>query len=350
MNRQLTILQKEKLTACLVGCAVGDAIGLPFEGVKPEQVKKLLKHKNVRHCLLGRYGMWSDDTDHSIMLVQSILEQPTERGFINSFSWKLRFWLLTLPPGIGLGTARAIFKSFLGLKNAGVFSAGNGPCMRAASLGVIFSDDPVNLVEYNRLQTQLTHTDPKAQVGSRAIVEIAAHLQTTSLNIEDLENLITKETDTEWSTIVSKMLDMLNDGKTPNEFIASHITKPEKGVSGYVYHTVPAVIYSCMYHHFNFKDTMITLIKLGGDTDTCCAIAGSLCGVAHGVERIPELWRSKIKEFPVSLNRLNHITDQRLYRKRELPFRFLRNVFQLAVVLIHGFGRLLPIPIKKHFY
>jgi len=315
MKNNLTELQKEKLIACIVGCAVGDAVGLPFEGMKPTTIAKVLKDKPVRHCLIGGYGMWSDDTDHSVMLVQSVLEQSSPEAFTKSFSRKLRLWFLTLPPGIGLGTVCAIFKSFFGMKHPGVYSAGNGPCMRAASLGVIFKDDPAKLAEYNQVQTKLTHTDPKAQIASRSIVEIASHLIDSSLNIDLLEELITKESDAEWSLIVSQMICELREGKTPDEFM--------KGT---------------------------TLIHLGGDTDTCCAIAGSLCGIAHGMDTIPELWKSNIKEFPVSFTQLNHVADQKLFRKRDLPLRFIRNICQLILVLIHGFGRMAPITLKKHFY
>jgi len=146
------------------------------------------------------------------------------------------------------------------------------------------------------------------------------------------------------------MICELREGKTPDEFMKGYLKDPGKGVSGYAYHTVPVVIYTCVYCDFDFEKTMTTLIHLGGDTDTCCAIAGSLCGIAHGMDTIPELWKSNIKEFPVSFTQLNHVADQKLFRKRDLPLRFIRNICQLILVLVHGFGRMAPITLKKHFY
>ena len=350
MKRKLTELQKEKLTACIVGCAVGDAIGLPFEGMRPKSIAKVLKGKKVRHCLLGKYGMWSDDTDHSIMLAQSLMFSSCSDDFVKSFSRKLKLWFLALPPGIGLGTARSIIKSFLGFKHSGVFSAGNGPCMRAASLGVIFKDDSESLAQYNALQTKVTHTDPKAQVASRAIVELAAHLMDSLVDIDSLEGLILKETDVEWEAIVKPMLSMLREGKSPDDYAKEYLRANKKGISGYAYFTVPAVIYTCMYHDFDFEETMTKLIRLGGDTDTCCAIAGSLCGIAHGTEKIPKQWKTQIKEFPVSINKLSSQSEKPLFRKRDLPVRFVRNMYQLGIVLTHGFRRLLPTTITKIFY
>jgi len=318
--------------------------------MRPRSVAKVLEDKTVKHCLIGKFGMWSDDTDHSIMLAQSALFSKTPEKFAKSLSRKLRLWFLTLPPGIGLGTARAIIKSFLGIKSSGVFSAGNGPCMRAASLGVIFKDEPETLAQYNGLQTKVTHTDPKAQVASRAIVEIAAHLVNSLVDVDSLESLVFKETDIEWNTQMKNLLQMLREGKSPEEYTTQHLNTGIKGISGYAYYTVPAVIYTCMYYDFNFEKTMTQLIRLGGDTDTCCAIAGSLCGIAHGTENIPSAWKSGIKEFPVSMNKLSTISEKTLFRKRDIPLRAVRNFYQLVIVLTHGFRRLLPTIITKIFY
>jgi len=53
-------------------------------------------------------------------------------------------------------------------KRAGVFSAGNGPAMRAPILGVLIADES-QLAAFARASTRLTHIDPKAEIGALAI-------------------------------------------------------------------------------------------------------------------------------------------------------------------------------------
>ena len=44
----------------------------------------------------------------------------------------------------------------------------------------------------------------------------------------------------------------------------------------------------------NFKDGMLAVIRLGGDTDTNAACYGQLAGVYYGYERIPEEWKNEV--------------------------------------------------------
>ena len=100
-----------------------------------------------------------------------------EQKFSANFAWRLRFWLLGLPAGIGFATLRSILKLWLGFpaNKSGVFSAGNGPAMRAALIGVCHGNDPARMRALVRAATRITHTDPKAEFGAFAVAT-AAHL------------------------------------------------------------------------------------------------------------------------------------------------------------------------------
>ena len=85
---------------------MGDALGLPAEGMTPERIRRLgWGHAWCHRFFLGR-GMWSDDTEHTIMLAQAALAaEGDESRFVRAFAWELRWWLWGLPAGVGLGTA-----------------------------------------------------------------------------------------------------------------------------------------------------------------------------------------------------------------------------------------------------
>ena len=63
------------------------------------------------------------------------------------------------------------FKLCIGFppSRSGIFSAGNGPAMRAAILGVYAAHDHDRLAELIQASTTLTHTDPDAEYGALAV-------------------------------------------------------------------------------------------------------------------------------------------------------------------------------------
>ena len=62
---------KQALVGTILGTAVGDAIGLPREGLSPARARRLFGDPPLRHrFLLGR-GMISDDTEHTCMVAHN---------------------------------------------------------------------------------------------------------------------------------------------------------------------------------------------------------------------------------------------------------------------------------------
>ena len=74
-------MSEERIAGLLLGTVVGDALGLPREGLTPRRAQRLFGD-GVEHALLGRRGMLSDDTDHTCMVVQAFL---AARGDVSRF-------------------------------------------------------------------------------------------------------------------------------------------------------------------------------------------------------------------------------------------------------------------------
>ena len=56
-----------------------------------------------RYGLLFGTGMISDDTEHTVMLAQALIESGgDEVHFARDFAWRLKGWLLALPAGVGV--------------------------------------------------------------------------------------------------------------------------------------------------------------------------------------------------------------------------------------------------------
>ncbi|MDF1753817.1 MAG: ADP-ribosylglycohydrolase family protein [Verrucomicrobiales bacterium] len=337
-------IDREKLSGCLWGCAVGDSLGLPFENLSSRRIAKLLKKRKLDHRFVLKRGMVSDDTDHSLIVARSILRHPQDSlSFQKLMASDLKRWVLAVPPGIGLGTLRSLLKLVVGVSppKSGVYSAGNGPAMRSAVIGCLLSDNRSLRIEYTEKSSQITHSDPKATIGALAISEIAACLANGQWkdkpSLSELENTLSAiSSDQEWAQIVAKISDTLMSGQTLAEMVSSQGAK--RGVSGYVYHTVPFAIV-CWYRHFgDFEATVEHCIRAGGDTDTTAAICGALAGITASLDSIPERWREGILLWPFRKEQLDgfEISTPPVWQMA------LRNLFSLSVILVHCGRRCLP--------
>ena len=347
-----------RLRGLLVGAAVGDALGLPAEGLSRQRIRRLFGTCWRQRLLFG-YGMVSDDTEHTVFVAQSLLRHPAApERFARRLGWCLRGWLLSLPAGIGFATLRAIGKLWLGFppNRSGVYSAGNGPAMRVAIIGAAFATDPNRRAAYIAASTRLTHTDPKALTGATAIAELAAWIVRDRLTerpaLEAFVALLRScgPEDREWLAAVDAIAQAARDAAAVPE-LADRLGLA-RGVTGYIYHTVPVVAYAWFRHCGDFRRTLTAVLDCGGDTDTTGAIVGGLTGAMTGTAGIPAEWRSRIADWPRSLSLLETIAGRLsaviATGQPADPVRYfwpvvpLRNLVFLLIVLVHGFRRLLP--------
>lgn len=72
MNPFAGSVRYRALIGCLLGTAIGDAIGLPFEGLSRGRVQRMVTGPLFHRFLFGR-GFCSDDTEHTCMVAQALL-------------------------------------------------------------------------------------------------------------------------------------------------------------------------------------------------------------------------------------------------------------------------------------
>ncbi|GAA3931172.1 ADP-ribosylglycohydrolase family protein [Litoribacillus peritrichatus] len=349
----------QSIEGSLLGLMLGDSIGLPYEGLSPRRIQKLTKGEFKQSLILGK-GMVSDDTEHAIITARSLCKTESPTLFGKSLAWGLRWWFARLPAGVGMATGRALIKSWIGFPHnkSGVYSAGNGPAMRAPILGVVFGHQPELLKEYVGLSTRITHTDPKAYIGALAVAEASYLSSQQNYGFESfksaMHHLLTElpshQTEEFW-LLMEHIEKEIPAGTEGIKRLIEHL-KLHKGVSGYTYHTLPIVLLMFFVHKSDFKTAINQMIALGGDTDTTAAILGGIIGSGLSKEQLPEKWLSEIWDYPCTptyVSRLAVQLNTRLSSQRPSkcsylpgPFILIRNLFFLVIVLLHGFRRLLP--------
>ena len=336
----------DRFLGLLLGTAVGDSLGLPREGLGPRRASRVYRGP-LRQRLLGRWGMLSDDTEHACMTAQALLaEREDPARFARVLGWKLRWWLLALPPAIGHGTLRALLRLWVGFSPArsGVHSAGNGAVMRAPVIGAWF-DDADRIAPFVAASTAITHRDPRAYAGALAIA-IAAHHAARDRDIQAgvvLAHVREHVTDRELLAALDRVETALVRQLAPGE-LARELGL-HRGVTGYVNHTVPVCLHAWLRSPLDYQRSVEEVIALGGDSDTTGAIVGALAGASAGAAAIPAEWLA-IADFPRSIawirtlaQRLNDGTEP---LRLSWPMVPLRNALFAAVVFGIGLRRLFP--------
>lgn len=300
-----------KTIATLVGCAIGDALGNPFEMWDSSELELqnwdgLFKAGGT--FWVGEPGQYTDDTLMSIALASSLIENGKfvpEHVASEYLSW----YNSGNTRGIGTTTAGAMVNLKLGSQWTesglthsvdGLPAGGNGTAMRAAPIGLWYRKDPEQLLQVAMDDASITHNSHEPMMGSVAVALAVSLLANgTHTPMEALETVLEIVSDSVVREKLAEACAYLKESVEPTEALA------KLGVSGYVPETVGAAFY-CFCATQNFKDAVVLAVKAGGDTDTTAAIVGALAGTYYGLEGIPSEYKDRVENFQL----LQDLTDE----------------------------------------
>jgi len=282
------------MSSVLLGTAVGDALGVPFE-TKLANYEPLVAWDgktflgSEHHRL--KPGQYSDDTQMSLMVAESLIEN---HGF-NPDDLAERYvdWIASgRARGYGKTTMLAITNLVNGKhwSESGIAgSYGNGTAMRAAPFGVYFRNDLQSLVSICKMDSAITHASDEAEAGSIAIGLAAAYAvnRETEGLLDELWRILP---DSKVKSIIYS-LDSLIDSPyiTPEQALRVIGTKAD------VRQTVPAALY-CFLKFRTYGEAIEAAIRAGGDTDTTAAIVGGLFGARDGTMDMSYSWIEGVED------------------------------------------------------
>lgn len=290
-----------KFEGCLLGLAIGDAMGMPFEGWRPPWILSRIgaKVRDFRDCPSRNLsaGQWTDDTKMALALAGSIVRcghyspEDAARAYLEWFeSGDLR--------GIGEATREAILK----LKNGapwnqsgkpGRMAAGNGTAMRVAPIGLLHCMNADRMLDDARDDALITHANEEAVAGSRAVAILVSRGVTASGFAAATPALIDEIVALIGECNVSKRLLKAKEFLLEKTPVSTALQK--LGTSGYVVETVASAVFCFLSTPDNFEETIVNAVMGGGDTDTTAAVAGAISGAWHGTWNLPRRWVEKVE-------------------------------------------------------
>lgn len=329
----------DRILGTLLGTAVGDALGLPAEGMTAKSIARRWGRLD-RYRLLGPVGFVSDDTEQAALVAQSLARHPGDaQACAAAFRKSLVGWFLRLPFGVGLATVRACIKAGVGVKDSGVDSAGNGAAMRSAVVGAYLKDQPERRRAFAEALARVTHTDARAVESAVFVAEVAAHcgsepvaaLRAASASLRHPELL----------SALAKAFELVSRSAGVEEAVSV------LGNSGYCVQTVAFA--SFLFGRFGSepRQCLVETVSAGGDADSIGAVVGGWLGALHGAEGLPPELVAGLCPGPFGRRHLeklarslNEGTPPPCYL---WPVALLRNLALYPVILAHGLRRLLPL-------
>jgi len=322
---------RDRVSGTLLGTALGDALGLPCEGMSAKRIARRFGRLD-RYRLLGRTGFVSDDTEQSALVAQSLARFPVDPDrCARAFRRSLVGWFWRLPWGVGLATVRSCFRIMLGFSRTGVRSAGNGSAMRAAVIGSFFHDRPEERRRFAAELSKTTHTDDRAVQGAVYVAELAA---------SGPEEARKQVSEPELGKALDYASELARTAATTTEAAAALKT------TGYVVHTVPFALYCYLRYGDSPLLALQECIGAGGDTDSIAAILGGWLGARHGEAGLPAHLLAQLHDGPFGPSHLRGLAQALASRTPPPRYSwigaFLRNLALYPVILGHGFRRIFP--------
>ncbi|EHP85301.1 ADP-ribosylglycohydrolase family protein [Methanotorris formicicus] len=283
-----------KFKGCLIGLAIGDAMGMPSEGLTKEQIKSIYgtidNYKNPENHFKGylKAGQYTDDTQQTLALAEAI----TKEGFSKElFIKNLIEWYKNEPRGIGPTSEKAI-KNLINDKFEGIDSKTCGAAMRVAPLALYCN----NLDELKRNiieASKITHNNDEAIAGALAVGFFIFNA------LKDRKEGLINECSEFISDICPKfsekirLINNIEDIEEGFEIFGTGINAIE---------CVPSAIL-CFLRTDNFKDAIIKAVNAGGDTDSLGCMVGAMAGAYYNYSNIPKEWIGNLenRDYIISL-------------------------------------------------
>jgi ADP-ribosylglycohydrolase len=280
-----------------MGLLVGDALGVPYEFHRPEDIPEAIaiemeppKGFSRAHASIPP-GTWSDDGALALCLLASLLEcnHLNEEDFGQRLvRWYNEGYMAVNANvfDVGVTTASGIQAIAEGIPPLdagprGTYDCGNGALMRVLPLALWHKGTDTELVRDAQKQSCLTHGHLRSQVCCALYVLWARR--------------ILEEVETPWDSAVSTLRTLYENDLRATEELEWNV-RPDSLVkgngSGYVVDSLRSAYWSVVQG--GYEQVVRAAIQLGSDTDTTACVAGGIAGLRDGIEGIPQRWLSQL--------------------------------------------------------
>jgi poly(ADP-ribose) glycohydrolase ARH3 len=286
---------RRKFLGSLLGVAIGDAVGAPWEGHR-----MATEHEIELIAEISKPLRYTDDTHMTISVAESLVECHGFSGkhmaerFIDNYSKEPWRGYGPGPPRIFrlIRSGEAWDKAAAHIYQGGSF--GNGAAMRVAPIGLFFWNNYAKLKEVAYLSSLITHSHILGMEGAAlqamAIALVIAENPDKPLDSQSFtSHLLNFVTEDVYRTKIAKFSPLL---ECPDDR-QKVVNQLGHGIEAF--NSVPTAIFAFLAHPQDFVSTVIYAVSLGGDTDTIASMAGAISGAYMGIDSLPSEWQKQLE-------------------------------------------------------
>jgi ADP-ribosylglycohydrolase len=321
-----------RITGCLLGGAVGDALGDPVEFLPLVDIRRIYGPQGIQgYTKLNNTGLaeFTDDTQMTLFTAEGLLQAaPGEDPIPSVYQAYLR-WLRTQQsayPGSaesGLLRHKELWKrkapgrtclTALSSHACGTVekpineSKGCGGIMRAAPCGLLYPREKA--FGTGARSAAITHGHPSGYLSSGFFAAMLADVLSGLPFQEAAANAMRLLHDwpdhEETRQAAQNAIDLVESGLSPAP------EQVEKLGRAWVGEEALAIsLYCALVYPLDFRSAVLLAVNHSGDSDSTGAITGNLLGAALGVEAIPDEWLAPL-ELRLEIEQMSSEIYQRL--------------------------------------
>ncbi len=300
-GHRVSCAELDRAAGVLLGSAAGDALGAGYETFVYGSGQ--LGPKDP--AMIGggpcswEPGEWTDDTQMAICIAE---EAATGRLDPVAVGSRFLGWFNSGPVDVGNQT-RAVLSATASYDELPVHAAeylranpmraaGNGSLMRAGPVSLSAMGDDSRLSDLARAVSELTHADPLA--GDACVlwcVGIDRAIRESRLDgVRDGLALLPYERRAFWVDVIEEAASKPPSSFSPNGYVVVAF----QAALASVWQTPVPATQPCRH----LQEALRTAVRVGNDTDTVAAIAGSLLGARWGASAVPVAWQAELHGWP----------------------------------------------------
>ena len=306
-------IEGDKVRGCILGLAIGDALGCPTEFLTLPAILDRYGPSGVQDFEPSKHhppGTFTDDTQMTIAVAEALIEagHGNYHELMTIMGKRFVEWAESednnRAPGNTCLAGCQNLKSGVSWRDSGIKeSKGCGSAMRVAPIGLFYSSLD-ETIEIAISSSYLTHAHPTALAAAAgAAVAVNLLFNDTSPPEHLLHDLIaiTGYLDKDYKNKMLQVKDVLETDPVAAMNILGEAWIGEEAVA--------CALYCFLRSPTDYSATVLTGANTSGDSDSIACIAGGLSGVYNGISGIPTTWVDRVEKTEMLHDLVSRLED-----------------------------------------
>lgn len=295
-----------KIEGCVLGAAIGDAMGHPTEFMSMSQIHAKYGPEGVTDFALfwekdgAKFAPYTDDTQMAEAVLGALLESRAQDARLDETMRRIaqRFivWAEApqgghrAPGGACLAGSRALAQGAPWTESGGAEAGGCGSVMRAYPFGLLFADDLERAEAWAVAHSKLTHRDPIALAACAAMavgVALALHDARPETVAEVMISSAARYCETT-AAMMRQAKAEAEDGTPPGVTL-------DRLQAWAAHEAIAAGLYIFLRHPNDPRAAILEGANTPGDSDSIATLAGALVGARAGIQALPQRWVAQVE-------------------------------------------------------